>query len=177
MTFPPDTPLLDCDRVGLLWAEDYLPAVIAAIEGARTRLDVAMFILAVGTTTRALDRVRDLADICARAHHRGVACRVLINDFTEDEELPVLNLVAGHYLAAADVPVRQYRSDRHSSIHSKYALIDDDNAFVGSGNWTGGGLMANLEASVHAVSAPLVAILRRRFDNDWQRAAMLERLP
>jgi phosphatidylserine/phosphatidylglycerophosphate/cardiolipin synthase-like enzyme len=62
-------------------------------------------------------------------------------------------------------------------MHSKYLLVDDDVAMVGSGNWSGGGLTANLEATVRVISQPLVRNLRRRFEGDWSRAQAIGPLP
>lgn len=169
MSFPPDTPLFDADSVAFLWGEDYLPALVDALEAARTRIDVAMFILGIGTGDLGLMRVREIVDICIRRHNDGLACRFILNEFTGDGDLPLLNRVAAQYLLGVGVPVRMFRSDRRSSIHSKYALIDDDRVIMGSGNWTPGGLAGNLEASVQAQSEPLVRVLRRRFEGDWAR--------
>lgn len=177
MSFPPDLPLLPAQRAELLWGRDLLAATLTTIEQARERLEVAMFIVGVGTATAAQARVRDVLDAVVRARHRGVACRVVVNDFTGDATQPTLNLVAAHYLAAAGVLVRGYASDRHPSIHSKYLLADDDVALVGSGNWSAGALTANLEATVRVVSEPLVRTLRRRFDDDWAGAHEIGPVP
>lgn len=177
MSFPPNVPLLEADSAELLWTGDYLPALIASLEEAQNRVDVAMFMTGVGTQTVAQGRVRQVLDILARLQQRGVACRVLVNDFSEDVVLPTVNQVAAHYLDGAGVPVRLFRNDRGSSVHSKYVLIDQDVAIVGSGNWTGGGLIGNLEAAVRVVSRPLVRTLQRRFDRDWQQSVPPEPLP
>lgn len=177
MSFPPNTPLFDADEVSFLWGGDYLPALTAALERAQSRIDVAMFILGIGTASPGLGRVREILDICIRRHIDGVACRFVLNDFTGDGDLPVLNQVAAQYLLVADVPVRMFRSDRRSSIHSKYAVIDADRVLLGSGNWTPGGLTSNLEASVEAVSEPLARVLRRRFEGDWGRGEAPQPLP
>jgi phosphatidylserine/phosphatidylglycerophosphate/cardiolipin synthase-like enzyme len=176
MTFPPDVPLLAAERTELLWARDLMAATMTTLEAARTRIDVAMFIVGVGTATAAQDRVRDLLDVVVRARYCGVECRVLINDFAGDATQPTLNLLAAHYLVDGGVAVRRYTSDRHRSMHSKYLLVDDAIAIVGGGNWTPGGLTANLEATVRVVSAPLVRVLRRRFDADWSTALDVEAL-
>ena len=177
MSFPPDFPLLEAERAELLWAGDLLAVTLTSIEGAAARVDVGMFIVGVGTATTAQGRVQELLDAVVRARYRGVDCRVLVNDFAHDLTQPTLNGVAAHYLRGADVAVRLYASERHPSAHSKYLLVDDDVAIVGSGNWSAGGLTANLEATVRVVSEPLVRGLRRRFDADWLAAQDIEPLP
>jgi phosphatidylserine/phosphatidylglycerophosphate/cardiolipin synthase-like enzyme len=136
-----------------------------------------MFILAVDSGSRAGQRVRDVLDVLLRAARRGVAVRLIVNDFRNDPGQPTLNLVAAHHLAHGGAGVRLYADEGHPSIHSKYLLVDDDVAVIGSGNWSAGGLGANLEAAVRVDSAPLVRVLRRRFDNDWAGAVELEPLP
>jgi phosphatidylserine/phosphatidylglycerophosphate/cardiolipin synthase-like enzyme len=177
MSFPPDFPLLEAERAELVWAHDLLAATLTTIERATSRLDAVMFILGLGTATPGQGRVQDVLDAVIRARYRGVDCRVLVDDFADDPTQPTLNRVAAHYLAEADVGARLYVSDRHPSMHSKYLLVDDDVAMVGSGNWSGGGLTANLEATVRVISQPLVRNLRRRFEGDWSRAQAIGPLP
>jgi phosphatidylserine/phosphatidylglycerophosphate/cardiolipin synthase-like enzyme len=177
VTFPPDVPLLDTERVEFLWARDLMAVTLTTVERAAARLDAAMFIVGLGSATRAQERVQDVLDAVIRARYRGVECRVLVNDFGGELSQPTLNRVAAHYLRDAGVAVRLYTSDRHPSVHSKYLLVDADVAIVGSGNWSGGALAANLEASLRVVSEPLVRTLRRRFDVDWLGGHEIEPLP
>lgn len=177
MSFPPDHPLLEAERAELLWGGDLLAATLGTLEGATRRVDVGMFMVGLGTATPAQGRVLDVLDAVVRCRYRRVDCRVLLDDFSDDTTQPTLNLVAAHYLAEAGVPVRLYASARHPAAHSKYVLADEDVALVGSGNWSAGGLTANLEGSLRVVSRPLVRVLRRRFDGDWTGAGEIERLP
>jgi phosphatidylserine/phosphatidylglycerophosphate/cardiolipin synthase-like enzyme len=172
VSFPPDVALLDAERVDLLWGGDALPAVVAGVERAGERIEVTMFILELVAGSEVHGRVRDLLDAVVRAAHRGVLVRVLVDDPRDEATRLVLNELAAQYLLAADVEVR-YDVSEEASNHSKYVLIDDGEAIVGSGNWSAGGLLGNVEAGVRVLSPPLCRQLRARFDRDWA----LGRLP
>ena len=166
MSFPPDLPLLEAERVDLLWSGDVLSAVVAGVERADERIDVAMFILEVVAASEAHNRVRELLDAIARAARRGVRVRVLIDDPRDEATRLVINELAAQYLLASGVEVR-YDLREEASNHSKFVLIDSAETIVGSGNWSAGGLLRNLEAGVRVVSPPLGRLLGFRFDRDW----------
>jgi phosphatidylserine/phosphatidylglycerophosphate/cardiolipin synthase-like enzyme len=166
MSFPPDVPLFGADRVDLLWSGDLLSGTISGVERANEHIQVAMFIMEVVADSEAHGRVRELLDAVARAAHRGVRTRLLVDDPRDEATGLGVNELAAQYLLAGGVEIR-YDVREGTSNHSKYILIDGVEAIVSSGNWSAGGLLRNVEAGVRVVSEPLCRLLASRFDRDW----------
>ncbi|MCA1813293.1 MAG: phospholipase D-like domain-containing protein [Halobacteriales archaeon] len=106
---------------------DALPTVLAALASARRVVEVEVYELTS----------LDLSAALAAAAARGVQVRILV------EGAPVGGLPEGEVarldgLAAAGAEVRTIGGsgqDRYSTVHAKFAVIDDALAIVGSENW------------------------------------------
>jgi len=173
---PPDLPLFTAESAALALGSDIAAATLAALERAHYRIWASFFIVSAALDTDRSGRVRELLDALARAARRGVDTRLLVDDYTSERDEFAVNLVAAHYLIAEGVPVRVFRSERHPSTHSKCVIVDDSIALIGSGNWSPGGLLANLEAAVVVTSRDLNATLASRFAVTWDAAEAPEPL-
>jgi phosphatidylserine/phosphatidylglycerophosphate/cardiolipin synthase-like enzyme len=96
-----------------------------------------------------------------------VAVRVLTDsDRVEDPYLStVINGPAIAVLRGAGVPVRVDTPE--ALLHSKFLVIDDDLAVVGSHNWSAGSYFTFDDLSLALRSAALAAELAARFDGLW----------
>ena len=177
MTQPFSLPLFDAEAVSLLIGGDIADVLMTEIEGARRRLWASYFIVALAVEADPDRRVRRLCDAFVRAARRGVDVRLLVDTFETPEAGYDVNLVAAHYLDERGVPVRIYQSERRSSTHSKYLLVDPNIQIVGSGNLTQGGLLTNLEMALRTESADLFKWLAQRFLRKWDAALVLVPLP
>jgi phosphatidylserine/phosphatidylglycerophosphate/cardiolipin synthase-like enzyme len=170
-------PLYPADAAALLWGAEIFDATLVAIERATERAWACYFIVSMQQAVDRRGRVKELLDALVRARLRGVDVRLIVDAFdtSEVDDLDV-NLVAVHYLAQQGVEARVYQGDRRATTHSKYLLIDDSIAIVGSGNWSPGGLGGNLEAAVRVESADFVDALGDRFAENWALAQIPEPL-
>ncbi|MGE3960131.1 MAG: phospholipase D family protein [Dehalococcoidia bacterium] len=169
-------PLLEAEAADLLWAEEIGPATLALIEEARHTLRIGMFILAAAVDDDRGGRVRELLDAVVRAARRGVDVRVLVDAFEPEQDPYNVNLIAAHVLLDGGVPVRVYRDGYRSSLHSK-VVVNERRALVGSGNWSAGGLLANVEAAVLVESEGVSGQLIAAMGWAWNDAEAMEPLP
>lgn len=125
-------------------------AVRPLLQGARTRIDVAVFFLTHKQIT---------ADLVA-AHQRGVAVRVLLdataarNGYTKHE-----------ILRAAGIPVKVEAWG--GKMHAKSAVIDEDIVIAGSMNWTSAGTYDNDENTLVIRSVAHARRYTTWFDDLW----------
>jgi cardiolipin synthase len=127
---------IDGNRLTLLCnGEQYFPALVGAIDGARREVLVESYIYA-GDETGSL-----VTDALARAAARGVAVRLLIDGFGARDFAPRFRQI----LAGAGAQVLVYRPDispwtlrrdRLRRMHRKLACVDGRLAFVGGINVT-----------------------------------------
>jgi phosphatidylserine/phosphatidylglycerophosphate/cardiolipin synthase-like enzyme len=145
-------------------ARRYHAAVGELIAGAGSRVDVCMFHVALPSPAHP---TRQLLDQLVAAHGRGVAVRVLTDsDRTEDPYLStVINGPAIAVLRDAGVPVRVDTPE--ALLHSKFLVIDDDLAVVGSHNWSAGSYFTFDDLSLVLRTTGLAGELRARFDGLW----------
>ena len=104
------------------------------------------------------DTVQKLLD----AKKRGVNVQVLLGAFQDKPGLPPSNDKAVKTLRAAGIDVKYMTS---SYLHAK-AVVTDDTAFLGSQNFTGGGLVQTAR-SERFQQAALVKQLNAQFDSDY----------
>lgn len=164
----PAPAVMEAENVGVLEGSRYYQRVQELIAAAARKLDVCLFHIALPTedhpTAKLLAVVRD-------AHRRGVAVRVLVDrDRPEDAyKSTVINAPAVKYLRDAGVPVRQDAPER--LLHSKFLVIDDDLALVGSHNWSAGSFFQLDDITLVIRSAQVAAAQRRRFESLWGESA------
>jgi cardiolipin synthase A/B len=171
-------PILGGNRVELLNdTDDAIEALVAAIDGARHHAHLLFFIFNPDETGKRV------ADALVRAARRGVACRVLADDYGSGREADVSFFdTLGRDLLAAGVavermlPVRQARrpfARFDIRNHRKLAVIDGRVAFAGSLNLHGEryalseGTWKQLTARLEG---PAVHQLQILFVEDWHFA-------
>lgn len=131
------------------------PLAVSLIEGARSRLDLELFVLTDTGIVRALEA----------AHTRGVSVRVLLDPSQHSSDPSI------QALAAAGVDVRLYRS-RGELLHAKAIVADSTTVLFGSANWSGGGFARNHELDIELVDAPVVAQeMLQQMRLDWSASA------
>jgi phosphatidylserine/phosphatidylglycerophosphate/cardiolipin synthase-like enzyme len=110
---------------------------------------------------------RKLLDALGAARQRGVSVRVLMDqDRKTDPYLStIINTPARKLLEAANVPVRFDTAER--LLHSKFLVIDQTVAVIGSHNWSAGSFF-NFDDLTLVISSPeLAAELTQRFVRLW----------
>jgi phosphatidylserine/phosphatidylglycerophosphate/cardiolipin synthase-like enzyme len=133
--------------------------VVQFVDGARTTLDVAMYLLS--------DRAVENALTMAVKH--GVRLRVML------EEHPYGtgpgNATPFQRLRSAGAMVTWSPAEFKLS-HDKYAIADRRTALVGTANWTTSAFTSNREYLVEDEDAEDVAALATLFDADWERRSV-----
>jgi phosphatidylserine/phosphatidylglycerophosphate/cardiolipin synthase-like enzyme len=129
--------------------------VVRFVDGARTTLDVAMYLLSD----------RGVENALAMAVKRGVKLRVML------EEHPYGtgpgNSSPFQQLHSAGAMVSWSPSEFKLS-HDKYAIADRRAALVGTANWTTSAFRSNREYLIEDEDAADVAALGALFDADWE---------
>lgn len=149
---------------------DYVSAVETAIDAARRRVWVMVYVLRHDPALSAdQDPVRRLVAALARAQTRGCEVRVLVDRsrvFRSDDE-------DHKHDGSVDLLLAHGLSPRLDSLartlHAKAALIDDT-VLIGSQNWTVAALLRNVEVGALLHDPAAVAALERLFDLQWSAA-------
>jgi cardiolipin synthase len=156
------TPLVDGDGA--------YPAMLAAIEGARSSITLATYIFDLDEAGRAF------ADALVRARQRGVPVRVLVDAVGArySRTAMVAHLRARGVRAAAFLPPRLSNLLAYANLrnHRKIMVIDGAQGFTGGMNIRAGHWLARQPATpvrcLHfAVQGPVVADMQRAFAIDW----------
>lgn len=130
--------------------------VLGAIQGARQRIDVAVYQITSTELARALVAAKD----------RGVQVRILT-----DQEKAKASGAAMRILRGAGLSVRTLGALEQSLMHHKFAVFDNRVVATGSYNWTQSAERANYENLVVLDDAQVVA----RFTEEFQRLWRLSR--
>jgi len=150
-----------------------LPKIIAAVDGARRRVDVET--LTYKTQSRDGSSFPDLDDALRRAAARGVRVRLLVADWSTkpgSEGRKALEALA----AVAHVEVRVLHIPRWSGgdipfarvAHAKYMVVDGTRAWVGTSNWEGDYFTASRNVAVLVTGGQLPPRLDSIFDSNYQ---------
>ena len=114
-----------------------------------------------------------VADDLAAFEGRGGALRLLVSTYMCVTQPEALRAV----LALPGVTTRLHLTDREAGagqgFHAKIYLVGDDPAecWVGSSNFTRGGLATNLESNLHHSGSAEVARVKALFERLWSRKA------
>jgi hypothetical protein len=150
--------------VEILEDHAYRPRLLALIDDAATRIDVAMFYMSFSGLGHA-----NAAVIAALAEARGrdVAVRVLLDvDRPEDPYgSAIINSNAAARLAEAGVEVRFDAPE--ALLHSKCMAVDGTRLLIGSHNWTHNSYAVYRDVSVVLHVPDLAAAWHARFDGLW----------
>jgi cardiolipin synthase len=133
-------------------------SVNRAIQNAKKSIHAQLFVLTDRKTVANL----------INAHKKGLDVKVILNPL-QIEDFKVNERAAGE-LADAGVPVRWFNNNPETKqkMHAKMATFDDDQAILGSANWTYAGFNINREADVEILSRTVSSDLDKVFKNDWK---------
>ncbi|HET9052302.1 MAG TPA: phosphatidylserine/phosphatidylglycerophosphate/cardiolipin synthase family protein [Candidatus Dormibacteraeota bacterium] len=151
LAVPPETPDTSVAVEATLPTAAIRPLILAAVDGARTSIDLELYV------------VTDLGIVHAveRAHARGVRVRVLLDPTERPSDAPAAEL------RSRGVPVRLYHGTGEL-LHAKTMVVDARTVVVGSANWSAGGFARNHELDAVLDDAPQVAaVLTQAEDSDW----------
>ena len=141
----------------------YYPAVVAAIDGAEEVIQVVMFLW---RTDYAGDTAsKEILKAIERARARGVRVLVVLNCSRFEADVARQNFATSEKLVAIGCQVRL--GPQNQTIHAKIVIVDRCKAFVGSHNWTRGGLQFNREFSFFTETKALVDRAMRYFNELW----------
>lgn len=124
--------------------DDYFPALLAKIHGARSNIDLAMFVFK--TTKSAKDRPSKIIDALISAAQWGVLVRVFLEKSGYDEQINATNELTAKRLR--DNGIKVFFDSTNVTTHTKIVVIDGRYSFVGSHNFTNAALKHNNELSL-----------------------------
>ena len=129
----------------ILTNEEFLPALLNAIDGAQDEIIMSIFSFKVGVHKNSYpDRI---AGHLAKAVKRGVKVFVVLeNTGDSSDALNIQNRKAGKFLAGKGI--RVYFDSPRKTTHTKLTVIDQRLIFLGSHNLTQSALKYNNEISV-----------------------------
>ena len=129
----------------LLTNEEFLPALLNAIDGAQDEIIMSIFSFKAGVHKNSYpDRI---AGHLAKAVKRGVKVFVVLeNTGDSSDALNIQNRKAGKFLAGKGI--RVYFDSPRKTTHTKLTVIDQRLIFLGSHNFTQSALKYNNEISV-----------------------------
>ncbi len=128
---------------------DYFDVVLASIEAARRRVWASLFIYDIRPGRDLEGQVLDLTAALIARRRLGVDVRVLTTGHVETPDIAVANLASGLYLQGAGVPHRRLFTTDVARLgsHAKF-IVSDDEAILGSQNWTDDAFRLNIEDAV-----------------------------
>ena len=128
-----------------------IPLILAELEQATSRVDVAMFYFRS-------DALMDMP--CKLSAKRGIAVRVLVDsDMDSTATRPVLEKLRDH-----GVSVYVVTPPGSGKLHHKCAVVDGKVVLTGSANWSEAGEQSNHEDVLALYSSTLGAKYLARFD-------------
>lgn len=148
------------DAVSITVLEDsaYYYMMLELIENANRSIYVVMYAMRLDLEDP-YDPVNVLAEALIGAEARGVSVSVLLENDVKS------NIAAYDYLKANNVSVAF--DSRYETTHSKFIVLDEEIAVVGSHNWTEYGLWSNHEVSVLIEDTTTAAQLIWNFKIIW----------
>ncbi len=155
-------------HIEILEDRDYFPRLKTLLGAAAKSIDVAMFFVSLTSPTHPS---AELLGLLADAHDAGRAVRVLVDHDGDDDPYGsrVINAAAIAFLKDRGVPVRTDSAE--NLLHSKFVLIDERLAVLGSHNWTAGSYFRYHDTSVAIDSVEFAATLGERFHGLWDGGA------
>lgn len=155
VTVPPAVGDSAVEVASTLPADEVRPRVLAAIEAARTTLDIELYVLTDLGIVHAIER--------AQARH--VRVHVLLDPTERPSDAPAAEM------RSAGIPVRWFAS-AGELLHAKALVADGRTVVFGSANWSAGGFERNHEIDlVIPDSRPLAGAFARAMEADWSAAA------
>lgn len=144
-----------------------LSGLVRWMDATKERLDVQ--VLTYKAKMRDGSPFPTLDDALRRAAGRGVHVRLLVSSWgAKAESLHDLAKVAGVEVRVITIPPWSGGDIPFARVaHAKYALFDDDRAWVGTGNWEGDYFLRSRDVSAFVQGRAFAAELRRVFEDGW----------
>ena len=133
---------------------DCLDALVDALEGAKSHVDICVFTITDNRVARPI----------VEAHRRGVKVRIVTDDDKSEDRGSDVDR-----LAEQGVPVRFDQSPHH--MHHKFAVFDRRTIVNGSYNWTRSAAEHNRENIVFSDDPAIVGPFQKMFDSLWDELA------
>jgi phosphatidylserine/phosphatidylglycerophosphate/cardiolipin synthase-like enzyme len=155
---------------------EYFDFTLASVERARRRVWASLFLQDIRPARDLDGQVLELTTALVARHRVGVDVRVLLSGQVNTPDIAVANLASGLFLAQNGVPHRRAFEDPRGGrggSHAKFFVCDDE-AVVGSQNWTDDAFRLNLEDAV-VVQGPPVELLAEEFLRLWETGRGLPR--
>jgi phosphatidylserine/phosphatidylglycerophosphate/cardiolipin synthase-like enzyme len=153
-------------QIAPLISQDYFPALIQAIAGAKQSIDAISYLWHWDGYQRG-SSVTILTDILIKAFKRGVAVRVLLN-YDHPRFIPSINNITT-FKKLRSVGITAQLTDCRPITHSKLFLIDNDITIIGSHNLSKASLKANDETSAIIKSRAVQAVYKSWFNKIMKR--------
>lgn len=139
------------------------------------RIDQAKERVALQVLTYDATRFTQLDDALRRAADRGVAVRVLVSDWStaagssQLTSLQALAKVSNVEVRVITVPPWSGGDIPYARVaHAKFAVFDEDAAWLGTANWESSFFQISRNLSVFVEKSAIVPRLAHVFDDDWQ---------
>ncbi len=120
-------------------------ALAAAIDGAQTSVDMAMYNLSLPS----------IGDALLRAYRRGVTVRLVVDDATYADEVPA---------RLRDAGIRVVSDEREELMHNKFTVLDGQEVWTGSLNLSTGGTYSDYNNLVRIRSTRLAQDYTAEFE-------------
>lgn len=147
-----------------------LPHILSMIDQAQTSVSVQL--LNYATTNYDKTTFTEIDDAFKRAAARGVRVRLLVSDWsTRPKYIKDLKRLA----AIDNIETRMIAVPEHSegfvpfsrTIHSKFMVVDDDQTWLGTSNWSGDYFYNSRNVGIVAKGKTLNDELTRSFNHYW----------
>jgi len=159
--------------VEILLDGEYLDRLMKELEGAKSRIWVAMYVASYNAK-HDFGVQQKIVKLLSKKYQQGLDVRVLLDASYEwDSSKEGMsnrpsdkNEEMVKALKKEGVPVRY--DDYERILHGKWVLIDEDRSILGSHNWTYSALVKNAEASVFLRSKDHQRELAEAFSSMWK---------
>ena len=151
----------------LLPDEKYLPALIAAINCARSYIDIMAFKIEITPSKRG----RKLLEFWAALNNKlgeGVRVRIITNQRESRSHIPDSNLYAVRELNRYGADLRKLPGSR--VCHAKIVVIDYMTIFLGSHNLSVTSCANNLETSIMTDNTIIASYFNEFYEKAWSSA-------
>ena len=149
----------DVKNMELLQDQGYFPEVLRLIKNAQNSVRVCMF-QAVIYPQQSGSPSNQLLQALIAAHSRGVKVEVILDNGGSLGEVATSNTATAAFLKKAGVEV--FFDSEQLTTHTKFLIIDNSIAVLGSTNWTYSALAKN-----HELSAVVYSPEAARSMNDY----------
>ncbi len=151
-------------KIELLEDEAYYPRLLALLDGAKSRLDIAMFYMSLGGEDHPNTKV---VKALGAAMTRGAKIRVLLDRDQPDDPYGSAIINSDAVKALTDLGIEVRQDPAENLLHSKCVAVDETLLLIGSHNWTRASFETYHDVSVLIEAPGLAAAWHNRFDMLW----------